>query len=202
MFRLLLVFFLVFPVLKAADDYSVRLAGGWASASDFDELYTFKGANPSPYGTTVFGAEGGYRLLEDMFDWPFDLYAKGGLNYFNEKGYQDDVYEATLYLKLYWKLNFLENQVRVGLAEGLSYASDALWVEKQEAAEKKDNVSYLLNYMELTFDFDVGKLVRVPSLEGLYLGYLIKHRSGMYGLYGNVRDGGSNYNCVYLEKNF
>jgi hypothetical protein len=56
--------------------------------------------------------------------------------------------------------------------------------------------------MEITLDFDLGKLIRFKDLEQVYLGYLIKHRSGFHGLYGGVYDGGSNYNCVYIEKNF
>lgn len=188
--------------LIADNDYSLRASAGSASASDFDKLYTFQGFNKSPYNTSVYGVDGGYRLMKNIGDLPFDLYVKGGVNYFNENGYQPDFLEATAYLKVYYKLNAFDNQLRIGLAEGMSYASKVPYTEKVEAEAENDNQSNLLNYMELTFDFDMGKLISVDALKETYLGYMIKHRSGMYGLYGGVKDGGSNYNCIYVEKNF
>ncbi|MBA1433616.1 MAG: hypothetical protein FAF04_08555, partial [Epsilonproteobacteria bacterium] len=50
--------------------------------------------------------------------------------------------------------------------------------------------------MDISLDFDLGKLVRVKSLEEFYVGVLIKHRSGVFGLYNGVH-GGSNYNSLY-----
>jgi len=188
--------------LIADNDYSLRLATGSASVSDFDKLYTFHGLNKSPYNSSVYGLEGGYKLMKNIGDLPFDLYVKGGLNYFDENGYQPNFLEATAYFKIYYKLDVLDNQLRIGLAEGISYATKVPYVEKMEAEVENDATSNLLNYMELTFDFDMGKLVSVDALKETYLGYMIKHRSGMYGLYGGVKDGGSNYNCVYIEKNF
>lgn len=188
--------------LIADSDYSLRAAVGSSSASDFDQLYSFQGLNKSPYNTSMYGIDGGYRILKNMNNWPFDLYVKGGLNYFNENGYQPDFLEATLYVKVYYKLEALDNELRIGLAEGISMASRIPYTEKMEAEVEKDNQSNLLNYMELTFDFDMGKLINVNALKETYFGYMIKHRSGMYGLYGGVKDGGSNYNCLYVEKSF
>lgn len=188
--------------LIADNDYSLRLSAGSASASDFDQLYSFQGFNKSPYNTSVYGVDGGYRILKDINNWPFDLYVKGGLNYFNENGYQPDFLEATLYIKVYYKLQAFDNELRMGLAEGISMASKVPYTEKMEARVEDDSTSNLLNYMELTFDFDMGKLISVKALKETYLGYMIKHRSGMYGLYGGVADGGSNYNCLYVEKSF
>jgi hypothetical protein len=37
---------------------------------------------------------------------------------------------------------------------------------------------------------------------GTYVGYLLKHRSGIAGLINNVDHGGSNYNSFYIEKTF
>ena len=186
----------------AEDDFNVRVAAGASSANDFDQLYTFSGFNTHSAGTNVYGVSGGYRLVEDMFDWPFDIYAGTSLNYFDENGHQDDFLEGDLYIKLYIKFNFWSNQFRYGIAEGVSYAGKVPWVEHLEAVAEDDNEANFLNYMEMTFDFDLGKLIRVKDLEQVYLGYLIKHRSGFHGTYGGVYDGGSNYNCIYLEKNF
>ena len=208
--KFLLLFFLFFSVACYADElkkdetrnYSVRVFAGFSSASDFDELYTFTGLNKSPYNTNVLGVDGGYRLVRDMFGLPVDIYAKGGLSYFDENYHQADFLEMTLYLKLFIKLNLFDNQFRVGIGEGVSYAGRVPYTEAQEAIRENDNQSNFLNYMEITVDFDIGKLIRVDSMRDYHLGYLIKHRSGIHGLYGGVYDGGSNYNCIYVEKNF
>lgn len=201
--KLVLFSLLVFSTfVSAEDDLSLRLSAGSASASDFDKLFTFQGLNESPYKTKTYGLTGGYRIYKDMADLPFDFYVHGGLNSYDENGYQDDFYGGDLYVKVVYKINAFSNELRVGLAEGISYVGSIPWTEKQEAIIENDNQSNLLNYMEITIDFDLGKLIRVDSMKNLYLGYLIKHRSGMYGVYGGVSDGGSNYNCAYLEKKF
>jgi len=205
--KLILTFFLLLASISYANeikenDYSLRIFGGASSASDFDQLYTFTGFNTSSFGTNVYGVDLGYKLVENMFDFPFDIYAKTGVSYFDENGHQEDFLELTLYIKLIYKLNAFGNQFRFGIAEGGSYAGSVPYVEKQEAIAENDNQSNFLNYMEITLDFDMGKLIRVKSMENYMLGYLIKHRSGFHGAYGGVYDGGSNYNCIYIEKNF
>lgn len=182
--------------------YSFRAFYGTSSASDFDQLYTFQGLNSSHYKTDVYGVDIGYKLIENMFAYPFDIYAKIGGSYFDENRHQDDFLEAVMYLKIIYKLDVFNNRVRIGFAEGGSYAGSVPWVEAKEAERENDNQAKFLNYLEFSFDFDVGKLIHVRSMERVYLGYLIKHRSGFHGTYGGVYDGGSNYNCLYLEKNF
>lgn len=186
----------------AKEEFTLRVAAGASSASDFDQLYTFTGLNTHPANTTVYGISAGYRVIEDMLGLPLDIYTNTSLNYFYENGHQDDFLEADVYVKFYIKFNILSNQLRYGLAEGVSYAGTVPYVEAQEAIAENDKQSRLLNYMEMTFDFDLGKLIRVKDLEQVYLGYLIKHRSGAHGTYGGVADGGSNYNCIYIEKFF
>ena len=197
-----ILLFLLTINLIADNDYSIRGAYGTSSASDFDELYKFEGFNTSPYDTSVYNVNGAYRFVEDFFELPIDFTVNGGVAYFDENGHQSDFLEATLYLKMFIKFNFLSQTLRYGIAEGVSYAGSVPWVEHKEAEAEGDNESEFLNYMEMTFDFDLGKLIRVKDLEEVYVGYLIKHRSGAKGTYGGVQDGGSNYNCIYVEKNF
>lgn len=201
---LLLLILSISAALYGANNqkYSFRIQAGSSSASDLDQLYTLQGLNSSPYHTNTLGVDFGYRLYEDISGLPFDLYAKGGVSYFDENRYQQDFLEATLYIKLLWKINFLKNQMRIGLGEGVSYAGEVPYTEAQEAIEEKDNQSNFLNYLDATVDFDLGRVIHVTSLHQTFIGYLIKHRSGVHGLYNGVYDGGSNYNCIYLEKNF
>ncbi|NOR57948.1 MAG: hypothetical protein GQ474_05435, partial [Sulfurimonas sp.] len=141
-------------------------------------------------------------LKKDAFELPIDFYVKSGLSYFDEAGLQDDIYEVTLYVKVYWNIDFLSNRVRLGFGEGLSYTSDILYVEKVEAIENNDNNSEFLNYIDFSLDFDIGRLVRYEPLKDTYLGVAVKHRSGIFGLFNNVEKGGSNYVTLSLEKNF
>ncbi len=56
----------------------------------------------------------------------------------------------------------------------------------------------------LSIDLNIGDLIRVKRLGGCWLGFLIDHRSGAFGLidiFGSV-NGGSNYNTGYIECEF
>lgn len=148
--------------------------------------------------------DGGWRFVENAFDYPFDFYLKGGVSYFDENGYAEDFLEATLYIKVYGKIDFWQNRLRIGLGEGFSLAQHVPKAEEDDAANDdgtSDPTAKFLNYLDISFDIDIGRLVRVESIKDTYLGYTLKHRSGAFGLYGRVF-GGSNYNMVTLEKNF
>ena len=206
------IFVLLFFCLSlfAQEKYSLRVAYGKATASDLGEVVLLNWES-SPVESRVLAVDGGYLLKENAFKSPLDFYLKGGLSRFSEKGaIQDggfvykakDVYEATFYIKAYWNFDFLQNRVRVGFGEGASYTSSVLNTEKYEADGKNDNNSKFLNYLDITVDFDVGRMVGYKPMHDTYIGWAIKHRSGIYGLINNVRRGGSNYNTIYLEKKF
>jgi outer membrane protein len=198
---------LVFTVSLSAEplendhkDFSLRIGGGYSDFNDLGEILIF---DFSTYegNTYVLNLDGGWRFVENMMDLPFDWYLKGGLSYFNENGLQDDLYEGTLYVKVYYKWDFMDNRVRIGFGEGLSWASDVPIVEVADAVNSDKEVAKLLNYLEISADFDLGRLIGEESLKDLYLGYTIKHRSGVFGLFSGVH-GGSNYQMLTIEKNF
>ena len=200
----LLLFFtctLFFQLSLYAENYSLRVAYGWADYSDLGEILSFK-REAHPANVHVGGIDGGYEIAHNWLDLPWDFELKGSYYRYFENGYQDDINEILLYVKGYIKLDFLLNEVRLGVGEGISYTGGIIYVEKIEAQAKHDNNSRILNYLEFTLDFDSGKLLHVNSLHNLYLGYALKHRSGIFGLYNEVRKGGSNYNMFYIEKKF
>jgi len=189
--------------LIAADEYSFRVAYGKASNSTLGAIILGDFySNNHEKDLSVLAFDGGYLLKESLFDWPLDIYLKGGLSYFDEKGTGSDVYEATVYVKAYYNLDFWDNRVRFGFGEGGSYTSGFLFIEQEEASAANSNNSYFLNYIDLSADFDLGRLVRYKPLHNTYIGWSLKHRSGIFGLINGVESGGSNYNTVYLEKNF
>jgi outer membrane protein len=149
----------------------------------------------------VYSIDGGYLFAASAFDLPLDFYAKSGLSYYDEGSY-NDAYGLDIYVKALWNFDFWDNRVRLGLGEGFSYTSRVLMAEAIDAGQQSDNTSKFLNYLDVSIDFDFGKLIGYKPLYETYIGFVIKHRSGIFGLINNVKHGGSNYNSFYLEKNF
>ncbi|MEN4045999.1 MULTISPECIES: hypothetical protein [Sulfurimonas] len=197
-----LLLFLIFTVnlWASQSNYSLRVAVGkptFYSAADI-ALGKFGAYRDD---LKAYNLDGGYLLAKDLFTLPLDLYLKGGLTFYDETA-QKDVYGADIYIKAYYNIDFWNNRVRFGFGEGASYVSRVLEIERIDAQNHNDNNSHFLNYLDISLDFDLGKLVKYKPLDETYIGVLLKHRSGIFGLINNVRHGGSNYESVYIEKNF
>jgi len=184
----------------AQDNYSVRISHGRASEKNLGDIIIGDFSSHSKV-LRVTSLEVGHILYRDFYDLPIDIYLKGGLSYFDESGAknEDDVYEGLFSIKAYY--NFFDKGARFGFAEGISYVNNYLYAEESEAMRENDHYSKLLNYLDISLDFSIGKLIDNKTLYGAYFGYALKHRSGVAGLYNGVR-GGSNYNTLYLELNF
>jgi len=195
--------FLLALNLIAQDDYSLRLAYGNATESTLGDVLVGD-IEPYPYDMSVIALDGGYLLKEKALQWPLDIYLKGGFSYFDDSDYSDaasaSIYEITLYVKAYWNFDFLSNRIRLGVGEGVSYTSDILTVEYLE--DPTENKSNILNYIDISADIDFGRLINYEPMYGTYIGWALKHRSGIFGLINGVTSGGSNYNTLYLEKTF
>ena len=185
----------------AAQRYSVRVASAVATGYDFGQIVTGNIGKFQPY-SSVYATDFGYLLKPSTSALPFDFYLKSGFAYFEQNPSLDAVYEMTLYIKAYYNIDFLDNRVRVGFGEGCSYTSAILEVEREDAISYNDNNSHYLNYLDVSLDFDLAKLIHAKSFKELYVGVLLKHRSGIFGLVNNVRHGGSNHVGFYIEKNF
>jgi outer membrane protein len=157
--------------------------------------------NSDVVNSYVYNLDGGYLLKNDIFSLPIDIYAKGGLSYYDERD-SSNGYGADIYIKAYWNIDFLKNRARFGFGEGVSYTTKTLATEENDAKVHNDNTSKFLNYLDISLDFDIGKLFRYHDLDETFVGILIKHRSGIFGLVNDVKHGGSNYNSVYLERKF
>lgn len=197
--KLFLSLIVLYAGLLATDKYTFRASIGQVTLSDFSEILLLDWQE-HPYDLKVYSVDGGYLLKESYKGLPLDFYLRSSLSYFDENHHQDDVYEMTIYFKAYW--NFLNDKVRFGFGEGLSYTSAVLTTEILEATSEGDTNSKFLNYLDVSIDVDIGKIFSSKELEELYIGWALKHRSGIFGLINNVKRGGSNYNCVYLEKKF
>ncbi len=208
---------LLCATLQAEEKYSLRLAYGMESDSDLGDIISLQDSTRHKYRFDVLSLDAGYLLSPSLFDLPLDLYIKGGtalfrsedLSRYPELSGMDDltdanVYEFTLYVKLYYNIDFWGNRVRLGLGEGGSYTTDYLPPEViEERTEEPDDPKYskYLNYLDISLDLDIGRLFRLKALRDTYLGYTLKHRSGIFGTINGV-SGGSNYNTISIEKNF
>lgn len=196
------VFFLLLALnLIAQNQFSVRLLYGHATQKNLGEI-VIGDLGSHPEDLTTVAIDGGYLLEQNSFDLPIDIYAKAGASKFHEDKYKS-VYEILAYLKVVYNLDFLHNRVRFGFGEGASYTSDILRAESLESQTiQNGKTSYFLNYLDISADFDFGKLVGYKPLYETYIGIALKHRSGIFGLINGVTKGGSNYNSIYVEKNF
>ena len=198
--KLFLLLWLIALNAVASGDYSLRASVGQATDYDFGEILTGS-IGKFQTNSEVYTLDAGYLTRQSSKEIPIDLYIKSSLSYFEQPS-SDAIFEITIYLKAYYNIDFFDNRVRVGFGEGASYTSGILFVEKEDAEAYGDNNSHFLNYIDMSLDFDFGRLVRYKPFEETYLGVLIKHRSGIFGLINNVKHGGSNHVCVYVEKNF
>jgi outer membrane protein len=190
--------------------YSLRLGYGVSETTNLGDILIGDWQRYEEK-TSLLNLDAGYKLVSSVFDWPIDIYAKGSLSYFNEKGVShyvtgeksDDFLELALYFKAYWNIDFVGNRVRFGIGEGLSFAQEVPIVEIYDAMDENElgPTSKILNYLDISLDIDIGRLLSVEALKDTYLGYTLKHRSGIFGLFNDVK-GGSNYNMITLEKNF
>ncbi|WP_304544631.1 hypothetical protein [Sulfurimonas microaerophilic] len=194
------ILLLFFTSLSASENqYSIRGVYGWSSVKDLGDIL-LGDVDPDHKEYKLYSVDAGKLLYSNVNEWPIDLYAKAGFVYYNENNFED-CYGADVYIKAFWNLDFLDNRVRLGLGEGLSYTTRLLQIEELDAELKTSPTSKFLNYLDLSIDFDLGKLIGSKPLEELYLGVVMKHRSGIFGTFSGVH-GGSNYNSIYLEKNF
>lgn len=185
----------------ASEPYSVRVGWGIADKNDFGEILSGEGEFDTAK-THVLGIDAGYLLAENLWEQPIDLYVKGALYRFYENTYQNDFWEAVIYLKAYYNVDMWDNRLRLGVGEGFSFAERVPIVEQNEALHKGSDTSRVLNYLDVSADVDVGRLFGGEKWKDFYLGYALKHRSGIFGLIKNVRKGGSNYDMIYIEKRF
>ena len=93
---------------------------------------------------------------------------------------------------------------RFGVAEGLSYIDSITYIEQTEMDEKGYTASHLLNYLDFSFDINVGDAVNQSDLENVWFGYSLHHRSAIFenaSQFGRIK-GGSNYNTIYIQYEF
>ncbi|MDB2384780.1 MipA/OmpV family protein, partial [Endozoicomonas sp.] len=194
-----------FPVTgnpRLPDGSYLRVAYGWATPSDMQQILTGKNDSKG-FDDTLTSLFYGYPLKQNAFDLPIDFYLHAGLIWHHSSNTQPFIAEGVLSIKAYYTLHWPVTW-RIGVAEGLSYVSRSTYLEKSELDRKERNENRLMNYLDISFDINLGDLIKSRSLNSVWLGYGMHHRSAVFeksSQFGRIK-GGSNYNTVYLQFDF
>ena len=191
----------------ARDPHSLRLY--WVKSSETDlataVIGDFQGSPESNY---LLGATWGTSLSDTLFGLPLSTTAHFGAQYFKERGYQDNGIGATAFVKASysWELPFTDKRLILGLGEGLSYASRIPISEMRDFAKKSVESEKLMNYLEWTVDvplsqFEVFRPLLRHGIEELSLGFIVWHRSSVFGLFSE-ESGGVNFMGFSIEARY
>lgn len=187
------------------DTWTARINGGYATDKDLGEITTGD-VEVESENSSLIGIDVGRPLVDDFRDLPIDFAWRMGVQRWLDHGAGASGFAQTAYLKMYWRPFPWERFVgtRIGVGEGLSYAWRVPDVERAYAARHDEDTSRLLNYLDVSLDLNVGDVIRNESARACWLGLVVSHRSGVFGLvdlFGNVSNG-SNYNTAALECDF
>lgn len=142
----------------------------------------------------------GHPLSDTLFGLPIELYLSPGIVHHYSSDAQGAATEFVLGFKSYYTIPILW-RIRLGAAEGISYIDSFSYYEENSIITDNQKPSRFLNYVDLSIDLNLGDVFRSKTIESLWLGYGIHHRSGIGGnssTFGNV-SGGSNFNTLYLQ---
>jgi hypothetical protein len=181
-----------------------RIAHGWGTPSSLGDIMYFD-VEKDPYNSQLTSIFYGLPLTDELFGVPLDIYLTPGFVWHWSHEKQDTGQEYVLGVKAYYTIPW-PVKWRFGVAEGISYANEINYLESYDFTEKKgyDNPSHLLNYLDFSFDVNLGDLFNTNDLNDVWLGYSVHHRSAIFEMssqYGRLK-GGSNYNTVYLQFDF
>jgi hypothetical protein len=165
----------------------------------------------SPESNYLIGATWGQDLSDTLFGLPFPMTWHVGVQYLAERGYQPDGWGATTFIKANYRMRvpWTQKHIDLGLGEGLSYVNRIPMSEQRDFAKKGPEVhsEKLMNYLEWTIDlplrqFDAMEpLFRSGGLEDMSVGFIVWHRSSVFGVFAEEK-GGVNFRGFGVEAKF
>lgn len=180
----------------------IRISHGWATPSNLGDIVAAK-TEKDPYNDQLTSFFYGHPLADNLLGLPFDIYLTPGIVHHWPSSKQSASTEYVAAIKAYYTFRW-PTQWRFGVAEGLSYIDSVTHIETANLKEKHYTPSRLLNYLDFSFDVNIGDLLNRTALRSIWAGYALHHRSGIFeaaSQYGRVK-GGSNYNTFYLQFEF
>ncbi|CAE6901928.1 MltA-interacting protein MipA [Vibrio sp. B1FLJ16] len=180
----------------------LRVAHGWATPSNMGDIFRFDRVKDE-YNNQLTSLFYGHPLTDDLFGLPLDIYLTPGLVHHWSSDVQSSSTEYVMAIKAYYTFDW-PTKWRFGLAEGMSYIDNVTYIEGTEMEEKGYTPSNLLNYLDFSFDVNVGDLFKKKSWNNMWVGYSLHHRSAIFekaSQFGRIK-GGSNYNTMYIQYEF
>ncbi len=177
----------------------LRFSHGFATSSNMGDILTGNTVS-DPNNNQLSSLFYGYPLSDELFGLPIDLYLSPGVAWHWQSDVQDPSVELITAIKAYYTLDW-PFKWRLGVAEGLSYINEVTYIENKELTEKGYKPNSLLNYLDLSLDVNVGDMLNIKTLNNIWLGYSMHHRSAIFetsSQFGRMK-GGSNYNTIYLQ---
>lgn len=192
-----------------AEERNQHLRLVYAKSSESDLVTVVVGDyDASPESNYLVGLNWGIDMSDTLFGLPFPMTANVGVQYLAERGYQDDGYGVTAFIKAHCDLRvpWTQKQVRLGLGEGLSYVTRIPMSEQRDFAKKGVESEKLMNYMEWTIDVPLRQFAAFENLmrgyvEEINLGFYVWHRSSVFGMFAESK-GGVNFMGFGLQATF
>lgn len=184
------------------DGAYLRLASGLATQSGPTDIIMLDNET-DPDRNTMTSLFYGHPLVGSVFGLPLDFYLTPGYVYHHNSDTQNAFDEYVLAIKAYYTFDWAV-RTRLGFAEGISYSTKISHIESKNLTEKGYEPSKLMNYLDFSVDVNMGDLLSRNSLNNLWLGYSLHHRSGIFtssSAFGRIK-GGSDYNSLYLQWHF
>ncbi|WP_428454362.1 MipA/OmpV family protein [Photobacterium kasasachensis] len=177
----------------------LRVAHGWATPSNIGEIFSGNRVKDE-FDNKLTSLFYGHPLTDELFGLPLDIYLTPGFVWHWSSDVQSSTQEYVVAVKAYYTVEW-PVEWRIGVAEGLSYVDNITYIEQSEMDRKGYEPSNLLNYLDFSFDVNLGDLFNHKPLDGVWLGYSLHHRSAIFesaSQFGRIK-GGSNYNTIYLQ---
>lgn len=184
-------------------EWEWRMAGGYWKDGNFIEMVYLNDMASDTSSTAMASGFLSKKITDSTWGLPIQMHVTGGLVHHFEKDLQDDFNEYVIALKGYFTQFPWSHivETRVGLGYGFSYGDKVPFQESDNVLEKNLNDSRMLQYLDYSWDVNIGDLFRTQAAKHCYAGYSLHHRSGIFGkteIYNNV-DGGSNWNTFYVQ---
>lgn len=179
-----------------------RVAHGWATPSNLGDILL--GASESDiYNNQLSSLFVGIPLAKQVNELPLDVYLTTGLAWHWDSDVQEQTEEFALAIKGYYTFG-QSLRARLGIAEGVSFINDVTYIESSELFQKGYRTSQMMNFIDVSFDLNIGDVFDMEQLRSFWVGYSIHHRSSIFETaqqFGRIK-GGSNYNTIYLQIDF
>lgn len=190
------------PKSELTNKRYMRVAHGWATPSNIGDIMKFN-SEKDPYNNQLTSLFYGHPLTDELFGIPLDIYFTPGIVHHWSSEVQSSATEYVAAIKAYYTIDW-PTKWRFGVAEGISYIDSFTYVEHEEMKSKGYTPSNYLNYLDFSFDINVGDLLNNRDLDKVWFGYSLHHRSAIFekaSQYGRIK-GGSNYNTLYVQIDF